>query len=144
MFNGQTGTVIDTAPYEPALGDIKSWGGNGKSDHRPGRHLACIAYVDGKRPSAVFGRGYYPGRKWNIPGRTAIAAWDLVDGKLVKRWKFDTLGKKELKGYLPFPAAGGIQRRYTRSDFLPWLCARQKRGTKALRGRNPLRRHGRG
>ncbi|WNH08389.1 hypothetical protein RHP51_14810 [Thalassobellus suaedae] len=44
--------------------------------------MACIAYLDGKRPSVVFTRGYYT--------RTVLAAYDYRDGQLTNRWVFDT------------------------------------------------------
>jgi len=111
VFNGQTGAAIDTAPYEPARGEVTSWGdGYG---NRSERHLACVAYLDGKTPSIVMGRGYYHGGNGK-GGRTGIAAWGLDGGKrklrwkfwkrsgrtLKLRWKFDTWQKKELAGYI--------------------------------------------
>ena len=53
--------------------------GNG---NRSDRFLACIAYLDGKHPSLIMCRGYYT--------RSVLAAWDLKDKKLVKRWVFDS------------------------------------------------------
>jgi rhamnogalacturonan endolyase len=46
------------------------------------RFLACVAFLDGARPSVVFCRGYYT--------RTVLAAWDWRGGKLTHRWTFDT------------------------------------------------------
>jgi rhamnogalacturonan endolyase len=88
IFNGKTGELLATTAYLPDRGDIGSWGGtggNGKNDNsgnRVDRFTACIAYLDGKRPSVVMGRGYY--------GRTVLAAWDWRAGKLSSRWVFDT------------------------------------------------------
>ena len=39
----------------------------------------------------VFARGYYTGPEGETGGRTVIATYDLVDGKLVKKWRFDTM-----------------------------------------------------
>ncbi|MEO7318843.1 MAG: hypothetical protein ABIZ56_07640, partial [Chthoniobacteraceae bacterium] len=50
--------------------------------NRVDRFLACVAYLDGKRPSLVMCRGYYT--------RSVLAAWDWRDGKLTQRWVFDT------------------------------------------------------
>ena len=94
VFNGQTGAAIDTVSYEPARGAVKTWGD--KYGNRCERHTSCIAYLDGKNPSIVNGRGYYRAN----PGRTGLAAWDFVDGKLKMRWKFDTWKKKELHDYI--------------------------------------------
>jgi rhamnogalacturonan endolyase len=88
IFNGKTGELLATTAYLPDRGDTGSWGGtggNGKNDssgNRVDRFTACIAYLDGKRPSVVIGRGYY--------GRTVLAAWDWRAGKLSSRWVFDT------------------------------------------------------
>jgi rhamnogalacturonan endolyase len=53
-----------------------------------------VAYLDGERPSAVFCRGYYT--------RAVLAAWDYRDGKLTRRWVFDsddgTRGNREYRG----------------------------------------------
>jgi rhamnogalacturonan endolyase len=85
VFNGETGTIVDTVPYDPARGDVAAWGD--KYGNRVDRFLAGVAYLDGERPSLMFSRGYYT--------RTVIATYDFKDGKLVKRWTFDsnTAGK---------------------------------------------------
>src|SRR5690606_3258848 len=50
--------------------------------NRVDRFTAAVAYLDGERPSMVFGRGYYT--------RMVRAAWDWRDGQLTHRWTFDT------------------------------------------------------
>ena len=50
--------------------------------NRVDRFLACVAYLDGERPSVVMCRGYYT--------RTVLAAWNWRDGKLTRVWTFDT------------------------------------------------------
>ncbi|HNY77827.1 MAG: rhamnogalacturonan lyase [Sedimentisphaerales bacterium] len=88
VFDGQTGAALATADYIPPRGDIGGWGGiggNGSNDHngnRVDRMLACVAYLDGTRPSVVMCRGYY--------GRSVLAAWDWRDGRLTSRWVFDS------------------------------------------------------
>lgn len=88
VFDGQTGAALATAAYLPPRGDIGGWGGvggNGSNDHsgnRVDRMLACVAYLDGTRPSVVMCRGYY--------GRSVLAAWDYRDGRLTSRWVFDS------------------------------------------------------
>ena len=91
LFDGATGKVLDTVPYEPARhptnpleptrDELKAvWGdGNG---NRSDRYLGGVAYLDGTRPSLIMARGYYT--------RTCVAAWDVKNGKLVKRWFFDS------------------------------------------------------
>lgn len=99
VFDGLTGVALASADYIPPRGDISTWGGvggNGKNDNngnRVDRFLACIAYLDGVRPSLVMARGYY--------GRTVLAAWDWRGGKLRSRWVFDTD-----KGYPSFTGQG--------------------------------------
>jgi rhamnogalacturonan endolyase len=80
VFNGQTGAALATANYTPARGTVSSWGdGYG---NRVDRFIAAVAYLDGTRPSMVFGRGYYT--------RLVRSAWDWRDGKLTQRWIFDS------------------------------------------------------
>ncbi|MGN1404144.1 MAG: RICIN domain-containing protein, partial [Ruminococcus sp.] len=80
LFDGQTGAALDTIDYEPGRGDVAAWGDS--YGNRVDRFLSGVAYLDGTKPSAIFCRGYYT--------RTAIAAYDVVDKKIVKRWLFDT------------------------------------------------------
>ncbi|MFT7775070.1 rhamnogalacturonan lyase [Roseateles sp.] len=91
VFNGQTGAAMATADYAPPRGDVSAWGD--AYGNRVDRFLAGVAYLDGQRPSAVFSRGYYT--------RAVIAAWDWRDGKLDKRWVFDSAADAASK-----PAAG--------------------------------------
>ena len=44
--------------------------------------LACIAYLDGQRPSLVMCRGYYT--------RSVLVAWNWREGKLTHLWTFDS------------------------------------------------------
>ncbi len=89
VFEGLTGKALATAPYDPPRfpgGNptpeqlAASWG-DGYAN-RSDRYLAGVAYLDGRLPSMVFGRGYY--------ARTALAAWDWRGGKLTQRWLFDS------------------------------------------------------
>lgn len=98
VFKGEDGSVIDTVDYDPQITgktasgqkwDISSWGDT--FGNRSERYLAAVAYLDGTRPSMVFARGYYTGPEGETGGRTVIATYDLVDGKLVKKWRFDTM-----------------------------------------------------
>jgi len=79
VFNGLTGAAMATSNYIPARGNVGSWGDT--YGNRVDRFRGGVAYLDGKRPSAIFGRGYYT--------RLVIAAWDWRDGKLTNRWTFD-------------------------------------------------------
>jgi rhamnogalacturonan endolyase len=89
VFSGKTGEALATTDYIPARGNIGQWGGkggNGGNDNtgnRVDRFTACVAYLDGVRPSVVMCRGYY--------GRTVLAAYDFRNGKLTTRWVFDSV-----------------------------------------------------
>lgn len=80
VFSGETGSEITTVEYSPLRGNVADWG---KSDggNRSERYLACIAYLDGKKPSLVMCRGYYM--------RTALAAYDFDGSKLTLKWLRD-------------------------------------------------------
>jgi rhamnogalacturonan endolyase len=80
VFDGLTGAALATADYDPPRGDIAKWGDT--TGNRVDRFLACVAYLDGKRPSLVMARGYYT--------RTVLAAWNWRGGKLSKVWTFDS------------------------------------------------------
>lgn len=80
-FDGETGVLLDTVPYEPPRGNVRDWGDSW--GNRVDRFLACVAYLDGINPSVVMCRGYYG---HGCP--TVLAAYDLVDKKLKKKWVF--------------------------------------------------------
>jgi rhamnogalacturonan endolyase len=77
IFDGETGGELHTVPYEAARGTVSSWGDD--YGNRVDRFLACVAYLDGVRPSIVMCRGYYY--------KTTLVAYDFVNGQLVKRWE---------------------------------------------------------
>eukprot|EP00727_Mastigamoeba_balamuthi_P000927 m51a1_g10831 putative rhamnogalacturonate lyase (650) ;mRNA; r:33830-35779 len=80
VFNGVTGAAMATTDYYPQRGNVRAWGdGYG---NRVDRFLAGVAYVDGRRPSAIFARGYYT--------RAVVVAWDWRDGRLTRRWVHDS------------------------------------------------------
>ena len=79
IFDGRTGAALATTNYIPSR-DVGGWGDD--YGNRVDRFLACIAYLDGSRPSLVMCRGYYT--------RSVLAAWDWRDGKLTHRWTFDS------------------------------------------------------
>ncbi len=80
VFDGATGKELATEEYWPVRGRGLDWGDD--KGNRVDRFNATVAYLDGKRPSAVFQRGYYT--------RLTLAAWDWRDGKLSRRWTFDS------------------------------------------------------
>ncbi len=80
LFDGLTGKELHSVAYNPLRGSLSSWGDT--YGNRADRFLACVAYLDGVRPSAVMCRGYY--------ARTTLCAWDVINNKLVQRWLFDS------------------------------------------------------
>ena len=81
VFEGTTGKALATTEYIPPRGGNGSaWGDN--RGNRVDRFLACVAYLDGSRPSVIMCRGYYT--------RTVLAAWNWRDGRLSHVWTFDS------------------------------------------------------
>jgi rhamnogalacturonan endolyase len=80
VFDGLTGKALATTPYIPPRGRVSDWGDD--YGNRVDRFLACVAYLDGERPSIVMCRGYYT--------RTVLAAFNWRAGKLSHVWTFDT------------------------------------------------------
>ncbi len=88
VFNGMTGEAMDSKPYIPERGNLMGWGDY--YANRSDRFLAALGYLDGKKASAIFCRGYYT--------RTVLAAWDWDGKELKSRWVFDT-DKPEWRDY---------------------------------------------
>ncbi len=92
VFDGLTGGALATADYLPPRGDVGSWGDT--YGNRVDRFLACVAFLDGVRPSIVMCRGYYT--------RTVLVAWNWRDGTLSRVWTFDsddgTPGNRSYRG----------------------------------------------
>ena len=80
VFDGLTGAALATTDYIPPRGNVADWGDD--YGNRVDRFLACIAYLDGSRPSLVMCRGYCT--------RTVLAAWNWRDGELSHVWTFDS------------------------------------------------------
>ncbi|TCO07747.1 rhamnogalacturonan lyase family protein [Natronoflexus pectinivorans] len=80
VFDGLTGEELATDNYWPLRGSVAAWGDN--YGNRVDRFNAAVAYVDGERPSGVFQRGYY--------SRMTFAAWDWRNGRLTRKWTFDS------------------------------------------------------
>ncbi len=106
IFDGKTGAALKTVDYIPGRDPIDGWGGiggNGGSDsygNRSDRFLACVAYLDGKRPSLVMCRGVY--------GRSVLAAWDWRAGELTSRWVFDSgISHPPFADASPYSGMGG-------------------------------------
>ena len=79
VFEGATGKLLDSIPYNPPRGTY-NWGDS--YGNRVDRFLAAVAYLDGVHPTAIFTRGYYT--------RTCIWAVNWNGTKLTQKWFFDT------------------------------------------------------
>jgi rhamnogalacturonan endolyase len=106
VFDGRTGAALKTVDYIPSRNPIDGWGGiggNGGNDsygNRCDRFLACVAYLDGVRPSVVMCRGVY--------GRIVLAAWDWRNGELTSRWVFDSgISRPPFSDASPYSGMGG-------------------------------------
>ncbi|WP_117211981.1 rhamnogalacturonan lyase [Allorhizocola rhizosphaerae] len=87
VFEGATGRELETIRYKPGRHDDgMMWGDYAMSRIEPGnrvdRFLATVAYLDGKRPSAVFARGYYT--------RTTLVAYHWDGKRLREQWFVDS------------------------------------------------------
>ncbi|MFM1851875.1 MAG: hypothetical protein RIS54_1559 [Verrucomicrobiota bacterium] len=103
IFDGQSGAALATTRYLPQRApgndnptdeELKAIWGDAHAN-RSDRYLACVAYLDGVRPSLVMCRGYYT--------RTVLAVWDWRDGQLTSRWVFDSDAAPETR---PFRGQG--------------------------------------
>ena len=106
IFSGKTGEALETVDYIPSRYPINGWGGvggnagNDNYGNRCDRFLACVAYLDGERPSVVMCRGVY--------GRTVMAAWDWRENSLALRWVFDTgMSYPPFENASPYAGMGG-------------------------------------
>ena len=90
IFDGATGAALATTNYvpprhptklNPTPDELQAIWGDG-AGNRVDRFLACVAYLDGERPSLVMARGYYT--------RSVLAAWNWRGGKLTHLWTFDS------------------------------------------------------
>ncbi|HEY0001081.1 MAG TPA: hypothetical protein VGB74_11555, partial [Actinoplanes sp.] len=87
VFEGATGRELQTIAYKPGRHDDGlMWGDYAMPRIEPGnrvdRFLSGVAYLDGKRPSSIFARGYYT--------RTTLVAYDWDGRKLHERWYVDS------------------------------------------------------
>ena len=100
VFDGLTGKAVHTIFYNPdrsmAVNQNNAdpsynskWGDS--SYNRGERYNACVAYLDGLHPTAVFCRGYY----------TAAYLWavDYKDQKLVHRWLHASVSNNKVEVY---------------------------------------------
>lgn len=87
VFDGETGSELETIHYEPERGDDGLlWGDYAMERIEPGnrvdRFLAGVAYLDGTSPSAVFARGYYT--------RTTMVSYGWDGENITEDWSLDS------------------------------------------------------
>ncbi|WP_411375294.1 rhamnogalacturonan lyase [Arthrobacter sp. MPF02] len=87
VFDGATGKELKTVAYQPGRHDDGlMWGDYAMSRIEPGnrvdRFLAGVAYLDGRKPAAVFARGYYT--------RTTMATYTWDGTNLSPVWNLDS------------------------------------------------------
>ncbi|MCT9623647.1 rhamnogalacturonan lyase [Pseudarthrobacter equi] len=87
VFEGATGRELKTVAYQPGrTDDGMMWGDYAMARIEPGnrvdRFLAGVAYLDGKKPAAVFARGYYT--------RTTLATYTWDGANLSPVWNVDS------------------------------------------------------
>ena len=91
VFDGLTGAELATMEYHTKYGDVGTdfWGDS--KQNRSERYVACVAYLDGKTPSAVMCRGYYSG--------ASLGAYNWDGSELKLYWLHrSTKSGKELWG----------------------------------------------
>ena len=62
VFNGETGAEMATIDFYPKFNVVSDWhepSGSSNRYNKGTRFKACVAFLDGKNPSAVYNRGYY-------------------------------------------------------------------------------------
>ncbi|CAM4486906.1 hypothetical protein FHS16_004882 [Paenibacillus endophyticus] len=87
VFEGETGTELETIHYKPGrTDDGLLWGDYAMGRIEPGnrvdRFLAGVAYLDGAKPYAVFARGYYT--------RTTLVSYEWDGDHLQEHWFVDS------------------------------------------------------
>ncbi len=81
ILDGETGAQLAITDYIDR-GSADDWGKSGDGGHRATKCMFTVAYLDGKKPSFIVGRGIY--------ARTAFAAWTFENGTLTQNWTFDS------------------------------------------------------
>ena len=102
VFDGLTGAELATMEYHTKYGDVGTdfWGDS--KQNRSERYLACVAYLDGKTPSAVMCRGYYSGASLGAYN------WDGSELKLYWLHRSSTSGKELWGEGAHFVVAGDV------------------------------------
>lgn len=88
IFSGETGAAIDTIDLPTSRGSNNGEEYGDDFGNRSNRFLADVAYLNGKKPYAVYLRGYYFGKKGKQ--RTSIAGISFDGERLSPDYRFDT------------------------------------------------------
>jgi hypothetical protein len=102
VFDGASGRERQTIHYKPErFDDGLMWGDYALSRIEPGnrvdRFLSGVAYLDGRRPAAIFARGYYT--------RTTMVAYTWNGWRLSEEWFVDS-GWVPMTNPFNYPAHG--------------------------------------
>lgn len=95
IFDGRNGQALDTIYYPIPRGEGKDfyvWGDN--YGHRSEKYFDVAAYLDGVHPYIVTWRGIYSGQSRYGTGRTAAAAFRIINNRFSLEYSFDTLSGK--------------------------------------------------
>ncbi len=93
VIDGETGKELARTDYI-SRGDKYEFGD--ADGNRVDRFISGAGYFDGKLPSILICRGYY--------ARIVMEAWDWRNGKLTRRWRFDTMANDD--EYLQYEKQG--------------------------------------
>ncbi len=138
VFDGATGRELQTVRLQARPDDDGLlWGDYAMGRIEPGnrvdRFLAGVAYLDGKRPSAIFARGYYT--------RTTLVAYDWDGRGSRERWYVDSgcgaddqpVQRLPARPRRHRPASSGRspRRARTRSASATWTATASRRSSTA-------------
>lgn len=90
VFNGTTGAEMATVDFDPKFNAVADWHepANSSNKYNKGtRFKACVAFLDGRNPSAVFNRGYY--------SQSFFTAYNWNGTHLYKVWRHASKTKGE-------------------------------------------------
>lgn len=90
VFEGATGRELASCDYYPRFNVVSSWDEPANSSNRYNkgtRFKACVAFVDGIHPSAIFNRGYY--------SQSFFTAYNWNGKSLYEVWRHESLQKGE-------------------------------------------------
>ena len=102
VFRGDDGGAIDTIYYPNQRVDSKLWGD--EYGNRSERYTAAVAWMDGERPSAVYMRGYYWGRKNPRMGRQSVCSVTFDGKRMSCQGCFDTFDTEGYSGKSDSPS----------------------------------------